>query len=218
MLCEQIIAPDFPTLTTSGTVGDAMLIFEDHNLNALPLLQGEHLMGLLSLEVLQTLDECNSLDSVVVRNISIGSDQHIYIALNTLTQANTGLLPVLDQQQRYLGVITDASILSGLATMLDVHKSGGAILTIQMKKLDYSLSQLTRLIESGDANIMQLNTYTDMETENIWVNIRLDRMEISDIVSTLQRYEFNVVHFWGNEMYENELRRNYEALLNYLSI
>ncbi|SEA54036.1 CBS domain-containing protein [Arachidicoccus rhizosphaerae] len=218
MLCEQIIAPDFPTLTTSGTVGDAMLIFEDHNLNALPLLQGEHLMGLLSLEVLQTLDERNSLDSVVVRNISIGSDQHIYIALNTLTQANTGLLPVLDQQQRYLGVITDASILSGLATMLDVHKSGGAILTIQMKKLDYSLSQLTRLIESGDANIMQLNTYTDMETENIWVNIRLDRMEISDIVSTLQRYEFNVVHFWGNEMYENELRRNYEALLNYLSI
>jgi len=65
---------------------------------------------------------------------------------------------------------------------------------------------------------MQLNTYNDQEAENIWVNIRLDRMEISDIISTLQRYEYNVVHFWGNEMYENELRRNYEALLNYLSI
>jgi predicted transcriptional regulator len=218
MLCEQIIAPDFPTLTTNSTVGEAMLVFEDHNLNTLPLVQGEHLIGLLSLEVLEAMDERSSLDSVTVRNISIASGQHIYIALNTLTQASTTLLPVLDQQQQYLGVITAATLLAGIATLLDVHSSGGAIITLQMKKLDYSLSQLTRLIESGDANIMQLNTYSDEGTENIWVNIRLDRMEISDIISTLQRYEYNVVHFWGNEMYENELRRNYEALLNYLSI
>lgn len=218
MLCEQLIVPDFPTLSTHLTVADAMQVFDDHNLSFAPLLQDDQLLGLISLEVLEALDEKTALDAVPVRSIFINGSQHIYIALNTMTQAGTALLPVTSIEQQYLGIITYESLLTGLALLMDVHKSGGAIITIQMKKLDYSLSALTRLIESGDANITQLNTYSEPETDLFWINIRLDRMEVSDIISTLQRYEYNVVHFWGNELYENELRRNYEALMNYLNI
>ncbi|UAY56564.1 CBS domain-containing protein [Arachidicoccus terrestris] len=218
MLCEQIIAPDFPTLTADSTVADAMMVFNDRGLTYAPLLKGDELLGLISLEVLESLDERILLEEVPLRTLSIGGGQHIYAALRTITAAGTDLLPVLDTEQNYIGVITAGALLSGLAVLLDTEKSGGAIITLQMKRVDYSLSALTRLIESGDANITQLNTYNDQETENLWINIRLDRMEVSDIISTLQRYEYNVVHFWGNELYENELRRNYEALMNYLSI
>lgn len=218
MLCEQIIAPDYPTLATDSTVADAMLVFDDHNLSFAPLLKGEELLGLISLEVLGSLDERTLLAEVPLRTISIGGSQHIYAALRTIAAAGTGLLPVLDQQLQYLGVITAETLLNGLATLLDVERSSGAIITLQMKRLDYSLSALTRLVESGDANITQLNTYMEAGTDELWVNIQLDRIEVSDIISTLQRYEYNVVHFWGNELYENELRRNYDALMNYLSI
>lgn len=218
MLCEQILSPDFPTLAANSTVADAILVFDDHNLKYAPLLKGEALLGLLSIEVLESLDERVSLEEVPVRTLSIGGNQHIYTALSTITAAGTGLVPVLDNQQHYIGTITTDALLSGLATLLDAEKSGGAIITLRMKRLDYSLSALTRLVESGDANITQLNTYNDHEGDQLWVNIRLDRMEVSDIISTLQRYEYNVVHFWGNELYQNELRKNYEALMNYLSI
>lgn len=219
MLCEQIIAPDFPTLTTDSTVADAMILFDDNGLKDAPLLNGEALLGLISLDVLESLDENMKLSEVPSRTISIGGSQHIYAALHTIKTTGIPLLPVLDQEQHYIGVITTEALLGGLSTLMDVEKSGGAVITLQMKRLDYSLSALTRLIESGDANITQLNTYSDEDgADNLWVNIRLDRMEISDIISTLQRYEYNVVHFWGNELYENELRRNYEALMNYLNI
>jgi len=218
MLCEQIIAPDYPTLTTNSTVADAMLVFDDHNLDFAPLLKGEELLGLISQQVLQSLDERTQLAEVPLRTISINGSQHIYTALRTISAAATAVLPVLDQELHYIGVITAETLLKALATLLDVERSGGAIITLRMKRLDYSLSALTRLIESGDANIVQLNTYTDAESDDLWVNMQLDHLEISDIISTLQRYEYNVVHFWGNELYENELRRNYEALMNYLSI
>lgn len=218
MLCEQIIAPDFPTLTSESTVSDAMLLFEDHGLRFAPILKEERLLGIVSMEVLESMNEMTKLDEVPARAISINGDQHVYAALRTITAADAGLLPVLDHEQHYIGVITTDTLLSALATLMDAQKSAGAIITLQMQRLDYSLSQLTRLIESGDANITQLNTYSDEATDSLWVNIRLDRMEISDIISTLQRHEYKVVHFWGNELYENELRRNYDALMNYLNI
>jgi|GEM_PF-2302586 len=218
MLCEQIIVPDFPTLTTRLTVADALQVFEAHNLSFAPLLSDDQLLGIVSLEALEALDERTGLEAVAVRSLFINGSQHIYIALNTMTAATTSILPVTNHEQQYQGVITCASLLSGLARLTDVHKSGGAIITIQMNKLDYSLSALTRLVESADANITQLNTYSEEGTDLFWVNMRLDRMEVSDIISTLQRHEYNVVHFWGNELYENELRRNYEALMNYLNI
>lgn len=218
MLCEQIIEPGFPTLATSDTVADALLVFEDHQLPFLPLIKGTDLLGLISLEVLEAVDERTVLQQVPKKELSVSSGQHIYIALNILSTVGTTVLPVLNGDGQYLGVITQSSLMTGLALMLDVQKAGGAIITLLMNKLDYSLSSLTRLVESADANILQLNTYSTDRAEELWVNIRLDRMEISDVISTLQRYEYHVVHFWGNELYENELRKNFNALMNYLSI
>ena len=222
MLCEQIIVPEIPSLTTTQTVADGLLVFEDHNLSYLPILNEEKLLGIVSIDQLNDLDERQYLSTVPVKQLSINGNQHIYAALQAIIIAGTDLIPVTDLDGQFIGNISTASLLKALASLMDIQAStggfGGAIITLQMKKQDYSFAQLSRVIESGDANITQLNTYNDLESHQLWVTIRLDRMEISDIISTLQRYEYNVVHFWGNEIYENELQRNYEALMNYLNI
>jgi hypothetical protein len=73
-------------------------------------------------------------------------------------------------------------------------------------------------VEANDAQITQLNTSNDPETGTMQVTIRINRPEISDIVATFQRYEYNVKYFFGEELYNNELRDNYENLMNYLKI
>ena len=50
------------------------------------------------------------------------------------------------------------------------------------------------------------------------VTIRISKLEVSDIVSTFQRYEYNVKYYFGEELYENELRTNYDNLMHYLKI
>ena len=46
----------------------------------------------------------------------------------------------------------------------------------------------------------------------------INKMEVSDIVATFQRYDYNVKHYFGEELYENELKSNYDNLMNYLKI
>ena len=50
------------------------------------------------------------------------------------------------------------------------------------------------------------------------VTIRINKAEVSDIVASFQRYDYNVKYFFGEELYANELRSNYDNLMNYLKI
>ena len=50
------------------------------------------------------------------------------------------------------------------------------------------------------------------------VTIRINKPDISDIVSSFQRYEYTVKYFHGEELYTNELKDNYDNLMNYLKI
>jgi hypothetical protein len=73
-------------------------------------------------------------------------------------------------------------------------------------------------VESNDAQITQLNSFTDTETGVMQVTIRINKVEISDVISTLQRYEYSIKYYFGEEHYENELRSNYDNLMHYLKI
>ena len=94
----------------------------------------------------------------------------------------------------------------------------GALLVLEMESKAYSFTEINKIIESNDAQITQLNTYTDPETGIMQVTIRLNKLEISDIISSFQRYEYNIKYYFGEELYENELKDNYDHLMNYLSI
>jgi hypothetical protein len=41
---------------------------------------------------------------------------------------------------------------------------------------------------------------------------------VSDILATLQRYEYTVKYFFGEEHYENTLKENFENLMAYLNV
>ena len=74
------------------------------------------------------------------------------------------------------------------------------------------------MVETNDAQITQLNTYFDNSQGVFFVTLKINKMELSDIIATFQRYEYQVRYFFGEEQYENELRNNYDHLMNYLNL
>ena len=63
-----------------------------------------------------------------------------------------------------------------------------------------------------------LNTRLNAQAGTMLITLRLNRTEISDIISTFQRYEYTIRFFIGEEQYANELRANYNNLIHYLKI
>jgi hypothetical protein len=94
----------------------------------------------------------------------------------------------------------------------------GGLIVLEVESNQYSFNEISKLIEANDAQITQLNTTNDPEKGTMQVTIRINKPEISDIVATFQRYEYHVKYYFGEELYNNELRSNYENLMNYLNL
>jgi acetoin utilization protein AcuB len=56
------------------------------------------------------------------------------------------------------------------------------------------------------------------ETGMLTVSLHINKKEIASIVATFERYDYDVIYYFGNENFENEIHSNYRHLMNYLDI
>ncbi|WP_462249638.1 hypothetical protein [Ferruginibacter sp.] len=87
-----------------------------------------------------------------------------------------------------------------------------------MERSQFAISEISRIVESNDATILHLNTTVHPETGMLTVSIHINKKEIASIVATFERYDYDVIYYFGNENFENEIHTNYRHLMNYLDI
>ena len=130
---------------------------------------------------------------------------------------NISVLPVLSVNNEFSGAVSQADLLHALYTYLNCDEPGG-IFVIEMERQKFSVGELCRLVETNDAYVTQLNTYTEQISGLFIVTIKVNKTEISDILATLQRYDYTVRNYFGEELYENELKENFDNLMAYLNV
>ena len=112
----------------------------------------------------------------------------------------------------------DTGLLLSALTQLTGAASTDSLLVLEMPRHEFALGLINRLVESNDAMILHLNTLLDEHTGVLQVVIRINKEDISDIVATFQRHEYHVLYYYGEESYDNQIQKNLDHLLNYLSI
>lgn len=142
---------------------------------------------------------------------------HYLIAAGRMAERKLPVLPVTTEEGEYIGVIQSMDMLQQLALLTGTQQPGGLVV-LEADPLDFSPGEISRLVETNDAQIRQLNTQFDEASGKLIITLRINKQEISDIIATLQRYDYSIVFYAGEEQYENELRRNYHHLLHYLEI
>src|SRR5579862_9741365 len=202
------------------TVFVAKEIMVEHHLAHLPVISENKLLGILSEDSLLDANSDSAPISSLLAFFSHASVQGIGHMLDTLhvcSEFQLTLIPVLNADSDYLGSITALDLLR-LTDKIVGAGDPGAIIVLEMDKVNFAFSEMIKLVETNDAQITQLNTYYDSMSSLFYVTLRINKMEVSDIVATFQRYEYKIKYYFGEEQYENELRDNYNHLMNYLSI
>lgn len=217
MFADQLISLTVPVLRPTDIVSTALREMENTQLSHLPLVQDDKYLGLVSEEVLLDCGESELLKTLLTKleRPSVRSTDYFLLAAKRIVQLRLTVIPVANEEE-YLGTITERDLFQQLAVFAGVDETGG-IIVLEMEKNAFSLGELNRLVESNDAYITQLNTQLQ-PSQLLTVTIRINKSEVSDIVATLQRYEYNVRLYFGEELYQNEIQSNYNNLINYLNI
>ena len=150
-------------------------------------------------------------------NISVKDNEHLLSAIQETVENDLSIMPVVNEDNELLGCITKTDLLKNASAFMSLNEPGG-IVVLELEPKQYSFNELSRLVENNDAQITQLNTSTDSSTGLMMVTIKINKADVADLVSSLQRHEYNVKYYFGEELYENEVRSNYENLMNYLKI
>lgn len=218
MLTRDVISNSIPYLHKEDKVFHALQLMNDYHVAHLPVVEDESYLGIISEEQLLQSDEENTINELPVSDgtTSVQANDHFLKAIQTAVVNKLSIVPVVEEKQ-LVGIVTYNDLLKNASEFMSLSQPG-ALIVLEMESRAYSFTEINRIVESNDAQITQLNTFNDPETGIMQVTIRISKMEVSDIISTFQRYEYNVKYYFGEELYENEMRTNYDNLMNYLKI
>ena len=220
MLNRELISSSIPVLSPADTVQHALQLLAEYHLFQLPVVDGDKYVGLLSEDdMLNVVDDSQPVLQLENRfsKVAVHANTHFVEAVQLCNNFGLSVVPVVDKEMEWIGAIPATGLLRQLGKMTGADEPGGLIV-LEMSRTDFSFSEISKLVETNDAQITQLNTYRDIQQQLLHVTIKLNKFEISEIIATFQRYEYTVKYYFGEELYENELRSNYDHLMNYLNM
>jgi Predicted transcriptional regulator, contains C-terminal CBS domains len=219
VLNKELISATIPTLNLNDTVQQALDLMSEFNVLQLPVVADDKYLGLVFEDSLMNLDDRAILKTIDTHfsKVAVHANTHFIEAVQILNDYNLSLVPVIEKENEFVGTIAAIDLLKELGKTTGASEPGGLIV-LEMEQRNFSFSEISKLVETNDAQITQLNSYWDNNTSSFFVAIKINKFEISDIVATFQRYDYQVKYYFGEELYENELRSNYDHLMNYLNI
>jgi CBS domain-containing protein len=220
VLNQEILSTSIPPLRPEDPVLLAREAMEEHHVAHLPVILDHKLLGIVSEESLLNAASDNlPLDRLrsSFSGAAVQGSNHIISTVHILSEFNLTLIPVINPEGEYQGSITAVELLRQIGKLIGAGDPG-AILVLELDQINFSFAEISKLVETNDAQITQLNTYADPVNETFYITLRINKQEISDIIATFQRYEYRVRYYFGEEHYDNELRSNYDHLMNYLGI
>jgi acetoin utilization protein AcuB len=220
MLTRDLLSQTLPYLHLTDKVYQALQLMNDNQVAHLPVVEGEKYAGLISEDDLLLADNDNDTLGTLqqsISSLSVKDNEHFLKAVQIAAENALSVVPVVTEENEMAGTVTYNELLRHASGFMSLHEPGGLIV-LEMESNQYSFKEISTLIETNDAQITQLNTTNDAESGTMHVTIRVNKPEISDIIATFQRYEYTIKYFVGEEQYANELRNNYDNLMNYLKI
>jgi acetoin utilization protein AcuB len=220
MLTTDLINNTIPRLQLKETVSTALRLMSDLRITHLPVVSEEKYLGLISEDVLLDVAEEETPVELLQESFlqrAVVYNEHFLSAVNFTSRFDTNVVPVVNEELELTGSILGEDLLKVLSNFCGAN-SIGSIIVLEMERSQFSISEISRIIESNDDTILNLNTVINPTTGILTVTLQLSKNEVSVIVASFERYQYNVIAYFGNEKFENKIDSNFRHLMNYLDI
>lgn len=217
---QQLISPFVPILEPSDTGNRALFLMDENNLSHLPLVNDEKYMALVREEDIfnwEQRDQPLSTAEFLTYRPAFFTGNHPFDALKLFHQQQLQLLPVIDKDNHYYGSITTEMLLQYFAETVGVDEQGGVIV-LEVDVRDYSLAALARITESESVSIVHSHIHLNKANGKLEVTLKTNKTDLSGLIASLERYSFNILKIYGEQVHHEEMQDRYQMLMNYLNM
>lgn len=220
MLAIELIADAIPPVHTSDTIRTALDRMVEFRVRHLPIVNEEQFLGLLSendIAAETDLETAVGALALSLVNPYVVEDQHIYDVVRLFHERQLTVVPVLDAAKNYSGLITINALTGYFADLTAVDQPGG-IIVLEINNKNNSLAHMAQIVESDNAQILSSYVRTFPDSTRIEVTLKVNKQDISAIVATFLRYEYDIKATFNHTDENDNSRDRYNSLMNYLNL
>ena len=220
MRAISLITEDIPPLTHNDTGERALHWMDEFKVSHLPVLKDGNFVGVISeTEVLNKMDLNKPLDELFqhLPRPYVNAGDHIYQVLSKIAEFKLSLIPILNDDENYLGCTTVHHLMTLIANTGSIKENGG-ILGLEMARSDYSMSEIAQIVESNDARILSSYIMSSPDSTNIELTLKLNKIELDRIIRTFERYDYIIKASFQKSNENDDMQFRYDSLMNYLNL
>jgi Mg/Co/Ni transporter MgtE len=220
MLARELISDVVTALKTSDSGTLALSWMEVFRLKHLPIVNHREFLGLISdadIYDLNDPDEPVGNHNLSLQKPYVNDYQHIYEVIELMSRMELTLVPVLNAEKQYLGAITQEDLTRRFAHLSAMQQPGG-IIELEMNQIDYSLSEISQIVEGNNGRILSLYVAASDDQSKLRVTLKVNLTDLVSVLETFNRYAYTVVSSHLNEEDLDEFyQERFDSFLKYLN-
>jgi CBS domain-containing protein/anti-sigma regulatory factor (Ser/Thr protein kinase) len=123
---ENVMAPDVIVVSPDASMSEVKALMSSKRVSGLPVMDGDRMVGMISMSDLMNAVETGKLDSAVSENMSvdvktISKDAYAVELVSRLGRRGQGRVPVVDGDGKLVGIVTTGTMMQGLLREMDIR-------------------------------------------------------------------------------------------------
>ncbi len=217
-LTKELLSNEIPFLSPTDTGETVLSLMEEHKVGHLALVEnGKYLCLVSERDAYRMETPETQLGKAWYFAPSVKISGNMLDALERITSNKLSILPAVSDDNDYLGVISQSNLLNSLSIILGTDKPG-SILLLEVAQQDYLTSEIARIIESNNAQIINLQTYTS-ENGNLQIAVKVNVEDVDNIARSFERFNFKVSTAFSKSVVADDVNeQRLEELFYYINM
>jgi len=220
MKVEELISEYIPPLKYTETGEKALNWMNEFRVSHLPVLHAGEYVGLVSDDdIYDMADPKHQLKDEFINlpKPFVYADRHVYDVMKLIADLKITVVPILNRDNKYIGC-TDLLYLMSQITAVGSIKEHGSILVLKMGERDYSLTEISRIVEENNAKILSSYVSSKPDSTEIEVTLKINIIDLDRIIRTFERYDYVISETYAKGTHTENLKKRYNELMNYLNM
>lgn len=219
MIAKDLISYELSPLRMEDTGEESITMMSIFHVKHLPIVNDTQFLGLLSEEIIlnNDMDEPIGSYSLGLARPFAKETDHIFEVMSKMAVGKLTVIPIVNDDDEYLGLITMEDLIQYYAGSFSFSEPG-SILVISTAKPNYSLAEISRIIESENAAILSTFLTSEENSNMVQVTLKINKQDINAIIASFQRFDYDITASFSDYEYIDDLKERYDALMSYLNV
>lgn len=218
MELTDYISNDKIAVDNQQTIQQILHVFNATTYSHIPVTNNKKLIGNVAKEDLILLDDKSKtlleFEYLYDFFFAKGTDTLLELFSNYAVN-NTTMLPIVDDNNNYVGYIDFNDLLSCFADTPFLSTEGSIIL-LEKNNQEYSMSEICQIVESNSNTVLGCFVFNQKE-ESTQITLKVKSLNINELIQSFRRYDYQILNALTEDSYLEDLKNRSEYLIKYLN-